>query len=392
MTIKSGKFYRLKQKGVSFFTKISIPGIPSIFSTENIFFKLLWAFLVLTSFSVGFYNIADLTQGFYKYEVITNVERFTEKNFTVPITICFVSSYQRSYYRENKIIDTANLNNASIRNFIDFELSKRATNLEFFKATHKTDCLRFNGAIQKQLLTVNTTNEEFLLIALYNEYREDISNNEYFVYKSNFNYFIVFITDNYLDEFDGMVTSFYSNGKIHSINIVKSETEEKLGEPYNSCKVFPNEKYHKKNCISMCVSKKMSNIYNCTLKESLFKIDGFEQCEKSVIENSKFSENLNFFAKECEADCPESCESIKFNTQISQFSPSDFNLAADKTAFSFQVSDLSYLKITQIPKKTTFEFISADIGGALGLFMGIVCVNFIEIFEFFVDMALITFS
>jgi hypothetical protein len=86
--IKSGKFYRLKQKGVNFFTKISIPGIPSIFSTENIFFKLLWAFLVLTSFSVGFYNIADLTQGFYKYEVITNVERFTEKNFTVPaITI-----------------------------------------------------------------------------------------------------------------------------------------------------------------------------------------------------------------------------------------------------------------------------------------------------------------
>ena len=136
----------------------------------------------------------------------------------------------------------------------------------------------------------------------------------------------------------------------------------------------------------------MSNIYNCTLKESLFKIDGFEQCEKSDIENSKFSENLNFFAKECEADCPESCESIKFNTQISQFSPSDFNLAADKTAFSFQVSDLSYLKITQIPKKTTFEFISADIGGALGLFMGISCVNFIEIFEFFVDMALITFS
>ena len=71
-------------------------------------------------------------------------------------------------------------------------------------------------------------------------------------------------------------------------------------------------------------------------------------------------------------------------SQISQFSLSDFNLAADKTAFLFQVSDLSCLKITQIPKKTTFEFISADIGGAL--------VNFIEIFEFLVGMALITFS
>ena len=383
----------MKQKGVSFFTKISIPGIPSIFSTENIFFKLLWAFLVLTSFSVGFYNIADLTQGFYKYEVITNVERFTEKNSIVPaITICSYLPYQKLYYRDNKIIDTTNLNNASIRNFVDFKLTKTATNLEFFKEPYKYDCLRFNGAIHKQLLTVNKTNEQLLFIALNNEYRENISNNEYFVYKSIFNYFIVFITDNYLDDFGEIAPSFYSYGQFYSINTVKSETEEKLGEPYNTCKVFPNEKYHKKNCISMCVSKKMSNIYNCTLKESLFKIDGFEQCEISVVENSRFSENLNFFAKECETGCPEGCESVKFSTQISQFSLSDTNLAADKTAFSFQVSDLSYLKITQIPKKTTFEFISADIGGALGLFMGISCVNFIEIFEFIVDMAFITFS
>ena len=60
----------------------------------------------------------------------------------------------------------------------------------------------------------------------------------------------------------------------------------------------------------MCVSKKMSNIYNCTLKESLFKIDGFEQCEISVVENSRFSENLNLFAIECETGCPEGCESV----------------------------------------------------------------------------------
>jgi len=312
VTIKSGKFYRLKQKGVNFFTKISIPGIPSIFSTENIFLKLLWAFLVLTSFLVGFYNIADLTQGYYKYEVITNVERFTEKNFTVlAITICSAIPYQRLYNRDNQFVNKTEMNNLSMRNFIDFELSKRATNLEFFKTTdHKTECLKFNGAIHKQILTVNKTNEQLFFIALNDEYREDISNNEYFVYKSNFTYFIVFITHNYLDEFDGMVPSFYSHGKIHSINIVKSETEEKLGEPYNTCKVFPNEKYHKKNCISMCVSKKMSNTYNCTLKDILFKIDGFEQCEISVVENSRFSENLNLFAIECETGCPEGCESV----------------------------------------------------------------------------------
>ncbi len=98
-----------------------------------------------------------------------------------------------------------------MRNFIDFELSQKATNLEFFKAVNnRVGCLRFNGAIHKQLLSVNKTNEQFLFLALNNEYRENISNNEYFFYKSNFNYFIVFITDNYLDEFDGMVTSFYS--------------------------------------------------------------------------------------------------------------------------------------------------------------------------------------
>jgi hypothetical protein len=46
-------------------------------------------------------------------------------------------------------------------------------------------------------------------------------------------------------------------------------------------------------------------------------------------------------------------------------------LQNNETFVNLLVSNLSSLKIPQIPKKTTFEFVTANIGVALGLFMGI---------------------
>ena len=104
---------------------MAIPGIPSIFNTENLFFKLLWVSLVLTSFSVGFYNIAYLTNSYYSYEKVTNVERITEKNFTFPaITICIPGEMKRSHFRNDSLIETKSENAYDILSMKDFHNGK----------------------------------------------------------------------------------------------------------------------------------------------------------------------------------------------------------------------------------------------------------------------------
>ncbi len=180
-------------------------------------------------------------------------------------------------------------------------------------------------------------------------------------------------------------------GKLHVINGVRSETEEKLGEPYNPCRESSiDEKYRKKNCYGNCIYNELVKKYNCTFKNSLFEIKGFEQCKSTFLIENYFFKNYELFELNCQKKCPDGCESVKFNSQITQF---EFD-SSDKNQniIQFYISDFSSLKIKQTPKSTFFSFISADIGGALGLFMGISLLNFIEILEFIVDFLFISFS
>jgi hypothetical protein len=80
----------------------------------------------------------------------------------------------------------------------------------------------------------------------------------------------------------------------------------------------------------------------------------------------------------------ESCFSEKFRF----FSFSSF--AFNSTEFRFYFRDLSFLNITQIPKTDGFTFLN-NIGGGLGLFMGIAFPNLIEFFQFISEILLIVF-
>jgi len=366
---------------------MSIPGIPSIFNTENRYFKVLWAILVLTSFSVGFYNIADLTEGFYKHEVITNVKRTTEKNFTFPaITICISGSMKRSHSINDSFIDTNSENVydiLSMKNFYYdgyFRFEAIDNKLDYFKIPlYELICMRYNGATNHHLVHINKTNEG-LIFKFNDTYIQTIGEKGFInVYEYFIETFFVCIEDNYLNTF-GQNPLFLKAGKIHFLTIIKSETEAKLSEPYNSCKETKTDlHYHQMNCIESCIFNNIGITRNCTLNDSLFKVSGLNECPRF-----DFGFVRQDYLEDCEKKCLPSCESVKSSSQMAQFDYDD--PVNSQTIIKFVVSDLSSLSITQIPKKTTFEFISADIGGALGLFMGISFLNFIEIFEFIVDI------
>jgi hypothetical protein len=60
------------------------------------------------------------------------------------------------------------------------------------------------------------------------------------------------------------------------------------------------------------------------------------------------------------------------------------------TALRFSFYDFSTLNITQIPKTDMFTFIN-NVGGGLGLFMGIAFPNLIEFLQFISEIFLVAF-
>jgi hypothetical protein len=120
----------------------------------------------------------------------------------------------------------------------------------------------------------------------------------------------------------------------------------------------------------------------------LYSFDGFRQCDNLI---DYYKEE---FLKVCFKDCPlESCYSEKYHSLIKIYEIKDLNNNnnTDYTEFRFSFYDFSTLNITQIPKTDLFTFIN-NVGGGLGLFMGIAFPNIIEFIQFVTDIFLTAFT
>ena len=366
---------------------------------------MLWTLLILVCFSVAFYNIDDLTKDYYNYDVISNVERVTPENYTFPaVTICANSFYTRSYYTNNSLVREENKiynSNLSMKSFILQKFPGFTTEqiqLEFFQLPgldfRPIQCFRFNGATNEQMELVKIKGTESwkgFSVVIKDYYRQNISESEFFIYSFGFPFYDVYITDNSLNTYSYIEPVFtLAKSKIHYVKTVKTEIEEKLGKPYNQCKESTNdETYNQMNCIDSCIFKQVAIKYNCTLF-TLFQTKELEEC---TISNKAFGEvnyiYRNEFSKGCENECPRSCETMKFSRELVSFDGLT-NLDSNSTKIVVSVIDFSSLKITQIPKTNGWSFVS-NLGGSLGLFMGISFLNFIELFAYIIDILFIIF-
>ena len=61
--------------------------------------------------------------------------------------------------------------------------------------------------------------------------------------------------------------------------------------------------------------------------------------------------------------------------------------------FEFDVwpLDLSYIEISQTPKMSGYSLLN-EIGGALGLFVGITCLSLLEFLEFFFELVFVFYK
>ncbi len=354
--------------------------------------------MILCVFGVGVFIISQAVADFYKYDKITNIERVNPENVTFPaLSICITEGYSREHYRNGSLIKKDTVSTNLLKKFVDFEKSwfisyKKGSfqklslynHIDSFKINFGNyDCLRFNAVTNRSVELFKASSfEDGPSILLNKFYIEDISKNEYYNYTCFFlnRWFSVFFSDNSLNSFENLKSLELIPESFYSIEIVKS-IESKLPEPYNLCKKYSvDEPYHQSDCIEACTYQEIKNKYNCTFLETLFSIQGFRQCVLNyTILKTEFSSS-------CMKECPlESCFSEKID-----FFFIKHPLSINSTYFMTRFHDLSILNITQIPKLDPFTFLN-NIGGGLGLFMGIAVPNLIEFFQFILEIVLIIF-
>ena len=304
--------------------------------------------------------------------------------------------FQRFHFRNGTLIRSSSETNLYIggkfiQNITFMEQIYNQSQLELFKTPDRQrNCFRFNGNTTDKLVNVTST-RDLLNITMVDQYIETISRDEYFLFKYflSDDLFRVFVSENFLNSFLENRPLYLPFHKSHEIKIVKLDVEFKLGEPHSNCKNSLKElPYHHMNCIESCTFREIKNNYNCTF-DSFFMLNDLKECQvKNKTTAELFAQYLKEFENRCEKKCPLSCESVKFGTKSSILK--DYGEIDNLTNFQISVSDFSSLQITQIPKTTSLAFLS-EIGGILGLFMGISALNFIEFFYCFIQIFLTAF-
>jgi hypothetical protein len=226
-------------------------------------------------------------------------------------------------------------------------------------------------------------------------------------------------TDNPIDLTPGLSTQLK----------IKRIFKERLPYPYNDCiqnvssynsllvkhiltKTYSS--YRQKDCYNLCQSQYMINNCNLTVPLGFIWEVNWRKDNKFPCVNDLnyrfFKNNLNDL---CLKDCPFECNSIEFSIDVttSKFPsqayalrlmndskiksnyPPGYNITLEDlresmVQFSVYYTDFEYTKIGQIPKQQFTDIVS-NLGGLLGLFIGMSFLSFGELIEVLVEVFLI---
>jgi hypothetical protein len=185
--------------------------------------------------------------------------------------------------------------------------------------------------------------------------------------------------------------------------ILSKVVEERLGKPYNDCyedvSTFPlnktlidfikykNESYTQTNCLKLCFEMNYieTNSCNC-LNTTLSNVwhDCFVKLENKNESGCTLEKKLEFYKnsvnQKCKDYCPSSCSKVSYQVSynLMNYLPSPF-----PTVIIYFDSD-KYTSISQEPKMKESDLIS-NIGGILGLFIGVGFVSFFELGELLIE-------
>ncbi len=388
-------------------------GIPNLVRNESKFLKVLWIVCFFISLSGCTYFLHNAIIDYFNYKKVTKIDVIYEQPTDFP-TISICNNIESNLTLEN-------VNHCKI-NYDMSCLTAKENFFEPFSDTHYGRCLSFNSG----------KNFSRKPVSILKSYYPGSDDGLYLNFKinstKNFNKLIIRIhnssyTPSNMDNEDFKI----SPGKTYYIKIEKT-IYQKLGEPYNQCLKDPFEfksnqtiirhmtksgrSYSQAECYELCMNLKYfeTNPCNCTfvswdrafvkcfsnndLNSSLFK------CTEEY--RRQFSKNLftNSDNGSCQDYCPLECDSISYSfssflleyplygnitqNDRNKYVFSNFETYEDvqKSYYSMAIfyKDMKYTLISEDENYVLADLVS-NIGGILGVFIGISFLSFIEIIE-----------
>jgi len=369
-------------------------GIPNIIKSDEKCLKIMWLVFFLLSSSVGIYTIIQSFNNYFSFDVVTSIKVIKEMPVEFP-TITFYILRNNSISKSlNDLISDCNFNTFSCNISKDIKINE--DKFGFISYTFKSQLAYYGSSKSGLTIGVNLANISFdktnpldgLRIIIHNKTDDP----KYYMGFSHNGFNI-------------------APGLDYQIS-VKRIFSYKLGLPYNNCLKdvesidsfdsdlyrfmiqSTNYSYGQTDCLSYCAAKLILNQFNITNK--------IDRWENIVSENLKYGETaqtvyLDMQRKGIYAicpDCPEECDLIqyeithsftKLSTQYELFK----NFSTENLVyFTIFYESPQYTVIDQIAKMDVFDLIS-NIGGNLGLFIGISFLSFAELIELLVESSCI---
>jgi hypothetical protein len=415
---RANKLKLVKQRIKLILSASSANGLPNIVNARNLFFRTMWLIFFIFSTLAGSYYTIDSVLNYLKFNVVTTIKVINEQQSPFP-TISFCSHPKFNASIENIIL--------SLRFEKDYETRYQAVFEEFIDTTYGK-CFRYNSGkniLGQSIQIMNTTTtglSNHLRMAFYLDMTE----------QTDFAELLLNIYNSSSPPLDLENDGFWLKpGSWNYFSVDRVFTEQQ-GQPYNDCLkdlntfkmnktiidhiMYSKETYSQKNCNQLCSYLFALEESNCGCNSTL---DNFKRdCSSGIYFGQEKNENISscvakylkrFRRQKVELCfkyyCPLECDSMSFsiNNYLEQFPVSgligtetrlDYNLTSFKTyeqinrhyiVLFVYYRKLEYTLISQEPKTETFDFIS-NIGGILGLFLGVSFLSFIEIFEIVLEI------
>jgi len=409
------KFKEIKEKSKELLEVSSVHGINNIIRSTNKLIVLMWFTFFVLSLCIGSYLVVKSILDYLQFNTVTTVAIINEPEVPFPaVSICGYPSINRSL--EQTLIklrfDRLDLTNYS-HYFEEFQDSVYGKCFRFNsgKNIHNETYLILNSAsaglpdglrLDLKLDSQNDYDYGEALVAIHNQSSTtlDIYNNAYWTIAGSWNY--------------------YEIGRVF---------HQQLDEPYNNClkdiNTFDsnrtivdyfaklNRKYSQKDCFYLCTQLFALEKSNCDCHSSLdqFNSDCLRKTDEEKITDTEtcITQYLKTFRRiqheKCQNYCPLECDqnSLTITPYLSvlpetgwigrmrksSFGMSNFSeykqLKKNFVSILVYYKELQYTLISQEAKTEAFCFVS-NIGGILGLFLGISFLSFVEILEVLIEI------
>jgi len=370
-------------------------GVPNLVRSKHLLSKILWICFLITAAIFSFFFTYSVIFDFLEYKVITNIELKYDQPAEFPtITVCCENG------REDDCLDQI------IDYRFGYDISSLdnglKNNLEIFLNQDYGKCFRFNSgknlsnhSIPAKNSTIGGRND--CLKLSFNTTKTILV----WVHEKN--------SPPKIENYENHDNPIYISANTRSNLVIERTVDLKLAEPYNKCLKDPtsfegnktiidyilktNQSYNQTKCLEYCFDLNyiQDKPCNCT-KSNLGRVwmDCWIQQEYQNTTSCTFKYKSKFYEKNlalvCADYCPLECDTISYFVTANNYKPSDNNL----TSFIAYYRSLKYALITQQPKFLLFDLIS-NIGGILGLFVGISFVSFFELTEILMQIVFIFF-